>query len=152
GLPAWGSFERWSAVVRESIVWAGQPDPADTRPRAKDATAATMGVILVGIERLIEESGTGPHGLLVRQIITRLDDEDPDNKNKDGGEWLNEMESALTRLIGAKPDAANVGRLLRQHRDRWFAGRRLVVAGPSGGSNRWRVEQRPTDLQGRSDV
>ena len=30
-LPAWGSFEDWSGVVRQAIVFAGQPDPAATR-------------------------------------------------------------------------------------------------------------------------
>jgi hypothetical protein len=31
GLPAWGSFEGWSAVVRECLVWVGLPDPHETR-------------------------------------------------------------------------------------------------------------------------
>ena len=31
GLTPWGSFEGWSALVRQSIVWCGLPDPGDTR-------------------------------------------------------------------------------------------------------------------------
>src|SRR5690606_7283472 len=31
GLKAWGSFEGWSALVRNALVWAGLPDPAETR-------------------------------------------------------------------------------------------------------------------------
>jgi hypothetical protein len=30
-LPAWGSFEEWSQIVRNALVWAGQADPAETR-------------------------------------------------------------------------------------------------------------------------
>lgn len=30
GLPAWGSFEGWSAIVREAVVWCGLPDPAES--------------------------------------------------------------------------------------------------------------------------
>lgn len=30
GLPAWGGFEEWSNLIRDSIVWAGLPD-CDTR-------------------------------------------------------------------------------------------------------------------------
>ena len=31
GLPAWGSYEGWSGLVREAVVFAGLPDPADAR-------------------------------------------------------------------------------------------------------------------------
>jgi hypothetical protein len=30
GLPPWGGFEQWSDLIRNSLVWAGLPDP-DTR-------------------------------------------------------------------------------------------------------------------------
>ncbi|MFO0806050.1 MAG: hypothetical protein U0791_23340 [Gemmataceae bacterium] len=30
-LPTWGSFEAWSAVVRQAVVWAGLVDPYTTR-------------------------------------------------------------------------------------------------------------------------
>ena len=33
-LPAWGSFERWSALVRGALVWAGLTDPFVTQQRA----------------------------------------------------------------------------------------------------------------------
>jgi hypothetical protein len=31
GLPAWGGFDDWSNLVRNSLVWAGLPDPGETR-------------------------------------------------------------------------------------------------------------------------
>lgn len=34
GLPTWGSFEIWSGVVREALVWAGCADPFATQQRA----------------------------------------------------------------------------------------------------------------------
>lgn len=30
-LPAWGGFEDWSNLVRNTLVWAGLPDPGETR-------------------------------------------------------------------------------------------------------------------------
>ncbi len=30
-LPAWGSYEGWSDLVRSTVVWLGLPDPAETR-------------------------------------------------------------------------------------------------------------------------
>jgi Bifunctional DNA primase/polymerase, N-terminal len=35
-LPAWGSFEAWSDLVRGAIVWTGAPDPFLTQRRAAD--------------------------------------------------------------------------------------------------------------------
>src|SRR5262249_49604165 len=31
GVPAWGSFEGWSGLVRSAVVWVDQPDPGETR-------------------------------------------------------------------------------------------------------------------------
>ena len=31
GLRPWGSFEAWSGLVRQAVVWVGMPDPAETR-------------------------------------------------------------------------------------------------------------------------
>jgi hypothetical protein len=30
-LPAWGSFEGWTGLVRSAVVWVGMPDPGETR-------------------------------------------------------------------------------------------------------------------------
>lgn len=32
-LPSWGSFVRWSELVRGALVWAGLPDPFETQQR-----------------------------------------------------------------------------------------------------------------------
>src|SRR5262249_29720320 len=35
-LTAWGSFDGWSRLVRSAVVWAGLPDPAQTRMQLQD--------------------------------------------------------------------------------------------------------------------
>jgi hypothetical protein len=35
-LPAWGSFEGWSGLVRSAVVWIGLPDPGRTRLLLQD--------------------------------------------------------------------------------------------------------------------
>ncbi len=48
-LPAWGSFEGWSGLVRSAVVWAGLPDPAATRhelAEQADVTASHLGLLL----------------------------------------------------------------------------------------------------------
>ena len=36
-----GSFEGWSHLVREAIVWAGQPDPCSTRAKLAESSDTT---------------------------------------------------------------------------------------------------------------
>jgi hypothetical protein len=60
-LPSWGSFEGWSRVVRECLVWVGMPDPAETRQELHtiaDRDALCMAVILRGL-RMLDPQGRG---------------------------------------------------------------------------------------------
>jgi hypothetical protein len=54
-LPAWGSFEGWSALVRSAVVWVGLPDPGETRlllQAQADVAAESMAIILAAWELL----------------------------------------------------------------------------------------------------
>jgi hypothetical protein len=61
GLRPWGSFEGWSDLVRSALVWAGQPDPAETRielASQADREAAALRQLLLGWSE-IDAAGTG---------------------------------------------------------------------------------------------
>jgi hypothetical protein len=54
-LPAWGSYESWSAVVRQSVVWAGLEDPGETRLALQteaDRDAAAMAALITGLAKV----------------------------------------------------------------------------------------------------
>src|SRR5262249_45680075 len=68
GLPPWGSFEGWSGVVREAVVFAGLPDPGETRlalQTAADRDAGAMSALLVALERM----DPGRRGVTAAEII-----------------------------------------------------------------------------------
>ena len=49
----WGSFEGWSGVVREAVVFAGLPDPGETRVALQttaDRDAAAMTDVIAGLD------------------------------------------------------------------------------------------------------
>ncbi|MBF0401351.1 MAG: toprim domain-containing protein [Magnetococcales bacterium] len=48
GLPPYGRFEEWARVVRDALVWCGQPDPCLTRTEVEDADPVriTLGRLL----------------------------------------------------------------------------------------------------------
>jgi hypothetical protein len=56
GLPARGSFEGWSDLVRSAVVWIDLPDPGETRVLLQDAadvTAECMAVLLECWEKMV---------------------------------------------------------------------------------------------------
>src|SRR5262249_2277772 len=70
-LPAWGSFEGWSALVRNAIVWVGLPDPGETRfllDQRADHVAQNMRTLLNGWERMDPKG----EGLTAAQVFDRL--------------------------------------------------------------------------------
>jgi hypothetical protein len=133
GLPAWGSFEGWSSLVRQAVVWAGQPDPGDTRlllEESADTTAECMAVLLECWERM----DPGRKGLLAAQVIHELYKGPP----APVPDWHAEMKDALESLVG-KPDARGLGFKLRSYRRRVFGALYLDHAGSCQRAIRWAV-------------
>jgi hypothetical protein len=132
-LPAWGSFEGWSALVRSAVVWAGLPDPAETRlllQEQADVAADSMSVILPCWERLDPER----RGLTAAEVIHLLYKEPPDNPP----DFHADLRDALEALLG-KPDSRGLGNKLRFYRRRVFQERFIDQAGSKQRAARWAV-------------
>ena len=132
-LSAWGSFEGWS-MVRDVIVFAGLPDPGETREAMQsnaDHDAAAMKPILVGMSHLDDQG----RGLTAADIIGRLK-ELPNSPP----EYLTDMRSAVEELCG-RLDGRSLAYKLRSFKHRNFAGLRLVEASKTNGSVRWSAQR-----------
>jgi hypothetical protein len=132
GLPAWGSYEGWSRLVRSAVVWAGLPDPGQTRlllQESADVTAESMGVLLSAWERMDAER----NGLTSAEVIERL--KSPPSPAPD---WYADLRDAVEALVG-RLDARALGTRLRSYRRRVFAGRFLDQAGRAHRAARWVV-------------
>jgi hypothetical protein len=141
GLPAWGSFEGWSALVRSAVVWVGLPDPGETRQGLRDQAdmvSESMCLLLACWEQMDPQR----HGLTAADVIRRLFEHPPEHLNDEvwlqEKEWRNDMRSAVETLIG-KPDARLLSYKLRDYRRRIFDGRYLDRAGEKDHSARWAV-------------
>lgn len=67
----WGSFEAWSDLVRQAIVWSGLPDPGATRKELTsqaDREAAALRQLIAGWEE-IDPSGAGMTVAAVLKIL-----------------------------------------------------------------------------------
>jgi hypothetical protein len=140
-LPAWGSFEGWSGLVRSAVVWAGMPDPGQTRlllQAQADVTAESMAVVLTCWQRLDPDR----RGLTAAEVIHRLY-KDPGENPPD---YFADLKDALEAMLG-KPDGRNLGTKLRSCRRRVFCGLFVDQAGTAQRAVRWAVF--PADQFGR---
>src|SRR5262249_13237116 len=132
GLKPWGSFESWSVLVRNAVVWCGLPDPGQTR---------------VAVQEEADETARG-----LRQLVTALEMIDPDRTGKTAAEIVSaataedsppspEVREMLREAVDAlvsRPDGRKLGNRLRHLRKRVIDGRYLDLAGEDARRvNRW---------------
>jgi hypothetical protein len=127
-LTPWGDYTGWSRVVRGALVWAGQPDPAQTKAAVRgqaDPAAAGWSTI-------------DPHGggLTAQAICDNI---------LQGGPNLAELREALVTLA-PKPDGRSLGTCLRSLRKRSFGGYAFDRVAGRAGVARW-VVRRAQDLK-----
>jgi hypothetical protein len=131
-LPAWGSFDGWSRLVRSAVVWVGCPDPGETRTLLQDhadLAAEQMGTVLIALAQLDPDR----RGLMTAQIIARCRE-----ANDNSPEYVHDLRDAIEAMLG-KLDARGLGYKLRAYRRRIFGGRYVDLTGLSQGAKRWAV-------------
>jgi hypothetical protein len=133
-LPPWGSFEGWSGVVREAVVFAGLPDPGETRlalQTTADSDVMTMSAMIDALERMDpHRKGVTAAGII--DAVRKPCDPPPD--------WFEDLRSAVEELCG-KLDGRVLGYRFRAFARRNFGGR-MIDRAPSVSSNnsvRWVV-------------
>ncbi len=134
GLTPWGSFEGWSGVVREAVVFAGLPDPGETRLALQtnaDRDALAMTAMINSLERMDPDR----RGVTAAEIIDAV-------RKPDGPppEWFADLKSAVEELCG-KLDGRTLGYRFRQFARRNFDGKILDRAPCVSATNsvRWVV-------------
>jgi hypothetical protein len=131
-LTPWGSFEGWSAVVREVVVFAGLPDPGETRLRlqsAADRDAEAMVTLLSALKQMDPRG----HGITTAEIIDAIR-KPPEH----APEWYADLKSAVEELCG-RLDGRTLGCRFRYFQRRNFGGEMLDKGNPEHGANRWVV-------------
>jgi hypothetical protein len=118
-LTPWGSFEGWSNLVRQAVVWAGMPDPASTRRELAtqaDRDAAALRMLLEGLLEMDPDA----RGVSVATMVKRL------------GEYPNEydtLRAAIWEAVPSKngqfPSPRSIGQKLHHLRKRVIGGRFL---------------------------
>lgn len=133
-LKPWGSFESWSDIVRQSIVWVGLPDPGDTREelqRASDREASAHRALIEGWP-VIDPTG---EGLTAAAALDKLES---------SPESLERLRGAVLELCptqgGELPSPRSLGNKLRYLRERNVGGK-AIECRDSHGTALWFIRQ-----------
>lgn len=137
GLPAWGSFESWSRLVRGALVWAGMPDPAITRHELQanaDVETGTKAMLVAGIEEL-QSAHNINGGLRAADILDLIKNAPVDVAPT--------LRAALFEIAApaAFPDPKTLSRHLRDAKGRNLRGLVLRCDPDPKAAHRWRAER-----------
>jgi hypothetical protein len=123
-LTPFGSFEGWSRLVREAVVWVGLPDPCRTRTRLVELADTTVG----GLAQLMQAwhaYDASNEGVVVSDMLAQLYRKD--YPPTDAASIA--MRAALENLVGCPPGKIptprQVGNKVRSFRRRVVEGRYL---------------------------
>ncbi len=139
-LRPWGSYEAWSASIRQPLIWLGLPDPAEIRSELPTRTAndrADHVALLDGWELLLAE--LGKREASVADAVCAIDAE----RNLDFKPRIHDgLCRALETLVGAAPGAPlvskSISQRLRRFEQRVVDGRYLACR-DAGKRVAWRV-------------
>jgi hypothetical protein len=157
GVARWGSFEEWSRLVPNAIVFAGGADPMKARPENDqdvDPEAQALSTLLMQLPKLIEkvnvirfrEGRPTENAVPARTIISTLYEPQLGSV----AEWaeLDPLKEAIEFLCrsrfsksDARPDPGTLGLKLKSVRKRVIGGMRLTGATDRTGTMMWWVEK-----------
>jgi hypothetical protein len=130
-LRPWGSYEAWSALIRQCVVWLGLPDPGDTREELR-TTADQEGRVLAALLSALRKADPHGQGLTTAEIIAAM-----------GQQTCELLRDAVHELCdttpGKPPSSRSLGNKLRHLRGRVIGGQTLDMKEVPGGFASWRV-------------
>ncbi len=140
-LHPFGSFEGWSSLVREAVVWVGLPDPCKTCDRLAESADTTKD-LLQQLLSAWQAYDPAANGLVMAELLRSLYPETRDQAPTD--QASQDMRAAFEQLVGCRagkiPMPRQVGNRLRAFRRRVVAGMYLDVDQSRGEQGKvWRV-------------
>lgn len=139
GCARWGSFEEWSRLIPNAIVFAGGEDPMKARPENDeevDQESRAISVILTRVYAIIQGDPFRLTSLIDLLYKQPEGHEDPAGY----GDIRDAIEVLAPRRGRMLPDATQLGRKLGAiARDRVIGGLRLVSRTGHGGAQRWQI-------------
>ena len=161
GCARWGSFEEWSRLIPNAIVFAGGEDPMLARPESDEEVDHELRSIKCFLTRIRETNEDVEFRLgSIIDVLYKQRGRDPMTGQVLHDEY-EDLRDAIDSIVGRKgikhdgrmtaPDPVELGRRLAVFKGRVISGLRLVSKVGHGGVMRWRVEAVGTKVSKTSD-
>ena len=136
-VPSIGSYEEWSLICRQPLLWLGEPDPATSliQQVQDDTDQDILGDFLQHWSRLF-----GDEPMMVREVVPHA------AKDDRFAEALDE----IGVMDGATVNKKKLGWYLKLNRSRWANGLK-IESGPNSQRNTWRVAFAKIHLKSYAD-
>ncbi len=132
-IKAWGSYEGWSRVIRQAIVWLGLEDPH----RTKEGIQSTASIKESAVRAIIDGWALfhpGPAGLACHTIASTVFPAYP----KETPDQFVGIADAL-RAVSKDPNSRTIGNLFRIYRTKRFGTKYLKAVGKDHNASCWKV-------------
>jgi hypothetical protein len=122
GTQAWGGYEAWSSLVRHSLIWAGQPDPAGNREQLlySDTDHDYGDALVQGLYEAVTDKGP----MTCQEILELLYAPGKTMEERLQYSTLRESIDSMNVRRGG-PTAKTLGKLLTRYRGRVFNRRKV---------------------------
>jgi hypothetical protein len=120
-VSAFGSFEGWSRLVREAIVWLGLPDPCATRTKLAEQSDTTADALaqLIAAWKAYDFANAG---LVISETLNRLYPKEYQPRDEESSAMRAALENMVGSPPGKVPSPRQVGNKLKSFRRRVIAG------------------------------
>ena len=148
GCKPWGSFEAWSQLIANCVVWVGGTDPQQTRLQLEaeeDMGRQALHALLRGWKQMQDVCGLAPHeGLCIGPVLRSLYPASTREPRPPEPPGYAELRDAIEALVpplgpGKPPSAQKLGMHIHHARHRIVGGLMFVRVGVDQAGAKWRV-------------
>jgi hypothetical protein len=134
-----GSYEGWTSLIRNAVVWVGLPDPCLGRDRLELVSDTELEAVRMLFEAL-HDADPDEHGFYASEMVQRLWPSDGSKPPDTSAKSLRDAFEGVLRCRSNEVTARKLGTALRPYRDRIVGGLRLEQIGTKGAKGcRWAV-------------
>jgi putative DNA primase/helicase len=150
---SWGSFEAWSEIIPQCIMFAGGPNVLDARPKGESVDTGDGGAHATLMRCWPDDAKEGIRAAsLIRRAFAEEREIHAGKAADDGQEDLRESLRELTETADNHvPSALKLGHAFRRLRGKWRDNRKLVDRKDGKGFTVWNVVAREVQTIAATD-
>jgi hypothetical protein len=137
-----GSFEQWSDLIRQAVVWAGEADPNESRKNLEaesDPQYEALAILLGTWEKCYKQTSMTLKQVIQDIGLRAIATPDPNNPPNEWNELTDALSTYDSRYDGKRLDTKRIGNALRPIEGRMLGNKRLVRDGTYQGAAKWRI-------------